>query len=187
MKPILIAIIASMLLRPAFADDEPVKVTVTPVVVERRPDIEVFQAGTRKLIMRGQTEIGSLTNSAKQIVRVAAREAVSVNYERRFGMVVMFNAWGEPSAEVDYAELADLLQTLESMLKPETNYTKLEALDWTYRATDRLSLRTWRDKDSVPLLISIGEGNSRQSVRVEQPEQFRKLVEQCKAKIERAR
>jgi hypothetical protein len=193
MKTPLASIAVVVLLTTASAQEREVVVgpNTTPVAQKTRTDLEAFEAAKGKLIIRGQVEVGGLTNStskiASKIVRIAAREAVTLNNDKRFGMVVMLNPWGAPSAEVDYMEIGGLLKALETMLKPDTNYTKLAPLDWTYRTTSKLALKTWQEKEGVKLMVTIGDTNASDWVVVDQPEEFRKLVQECKAKIESVR
>lgn len=152
--------------------------------------LEVFQAKTGTVVIRGYTTIGKV--SGMGTVTVDAREfkdGSNPNAPRATGVSVTVKESGrlerESTSYVDADEVDSLLRGIDYISKITKEVTNLEMFEAEYRTKGDLRITVFNDPNGgLSLAISSGQvGRTSAYLRMTQVDAFRSLIIAAKSKI----
>ncbi|WP_147018369.1 hypothetical protein [Methylorubrum extorquens] len=186
----LATLIVSAAAHPAFA--QPAQQPAQPPVPKTK--IEAFTGTTGTVMIKGYTNVGSLSGSAGVEVQAMTFRNPNGN-ETHTGLAINVkeagNSYGDSKRSfVDYDEIAGLLDGIKYVAKSQKGVTPLDFFESSYSTKDNLQVVVWNSRaGDVSANISAGSTYSRASafVSLAQLEEFARLVEAGKKLLDGAR
>ncbi|MCJ2030924.1 hypothetical protein MKK50_16260 [Methylobacterium sp. J-043] len=156
--------------------------------------IEAFTGTTGTVMIKGYTNVGSLSGSAGVDVQAMTFRNPNGN-ETHTGLAINVkeagNSYGDSKRSfVDYDEIAELLDGIKYVAKSQKGITPLDFFESSYATKDNLQVVVWNSRTGdVSANISAGSTYSRASafVSLAQLEEFARLIEAGKKLLNEAR
>ncbi len=155
-----------------------------------RTELDLFEAGTGTVIVRGSADLGAVTTAAGT-VSVRCRESVEAGSGRKLqGLAVTLTGPDQQSDTtiIDYAEMDSLLSGLDVLSQANWSLTSLPSFDAVFTTRDGLQAAVYSSQKR-PGTIGASLKSSR-TVRVRislAPEEFalfRGVIQQAKTKLD---
>ena len=154
--------------------------------------LEAFEKQTGTVIIRGRSEIGSV--SAMGTVSVDCIDILDVSTgQRQMGIIIEVKAPGKyertDRAFVDYDEIQSLLNGIDYIAKVTQSSTKLSSFEAAYKTTGELSVVTYSSsKGKIEAAVSAGYTSSaRAFISTEKLKELRSVIAQAKKKLDEIR
>jgi len=162
-----------------------------PKLPEKGPDtkLEAFETQTGRVIIRGRSDIGSV--SGMGTVSVDCIEIIDVsNGVREMGIVIEVKASGSyertDSSFIDFDEIESLLNGIDYIYKVTPNSTKLSRFEATYKTKGELSIVTFeRGPRNIEAAVSSGSiGAVTAFISREKLTELRSVIAKAKQKLD---
>jgi len=151
--------------------------------------LEIFEATTGSVIIRGTDEVGSVAGKFG-LVTVKCKEARdATTNQREFGIAVTvrMNDQDEDTTVVDYDELDSVLRGLDYIAKADWSISSLSHFEAGFTTRSGLKLASYSSRRTGTIeaaVISNRILRCRASLTMAQLAQIRVFIEQAKSKIE---
>lgn len=151
--------------------------------------LETFEKQTGTVIIRGRSEIGSV--SAMGTVEVDCIEILDVSTaQREMGIVLTVKGSGRyessNSSFIDYDEIESLLNGIDYIAKVTLSSTKLSSFEAAYKTKGELSIVTFSSsKGKVEAVVSSGyTGSTRAFITTAKLSELRSIIAKAKKKLD---
>ena len=154
-----------------------------------KTEIQVFEAQTGTVIIKGFTLVGSVSAAAGTVSVMAKESTDTANRVKLYGMAVVFDSNQEREmAVIDYNELDSLLDGIDYLGKITANASPMTGFEagLTTKSGFRVIAFSSRRKGTIQYFLQFS-GSSRISLLPEQLTQFENLVSQAKAALDSLR
>jgi len=152
-----------------------------------RTEIEIFEAQTNTVIVKGMSLINTINMSIGSI-SVLSKQSMDVTTGRKkYGLMIEFVVDGDwqTRAVLDYSELDSFLESIDYLNKVTSDVTPLSSFEavYTTKSGFRLIASSARKQGNVHISVQF-EGWPRMPLSSDQVSQFRDLVSSAKNSLD---
>jgi hypothetical protein len=161
MKPSIkhLALAISLLCLASLLHDAQAQVT-SPYPEEQPTNLEIFEARTGTVIIRGYTETARLQGGGGTI-RITAQEMTDTRTRQKiYGLILEARDATSPEREtrayLDYEEIDPLLQALDQIIRTDRTITALANFEAAYRTPGGLEVTAFNGRQELQMGIFVG-------------------------------